>query len=884
VRAEGPRPDPEAVTGFVEHDLTAHLPALLPGRNVLALHAERLAPESPRFLLLPVLEADVRGDAAQYFTTPSPGAPNSPGAHAIAGDTEFSVDRGLHSEPFHVAMTTRTPASTIRYTLDGRLPTRSSGFVYTAPLRIESTTILRAAAFREGYLPTDVDTQTYLFLMGPEGVLRQPEEPLGYPRTWAGYPADYGMDPEVVDDPLYAPAIEDDMRALPSLSIVTAPENLFGSTGIYDNPRSRGDSWERPASVELFSADGSEELQSPCGIRIQGGAGARPEYPKHSFRLIFRKTYGDGKLDQDLFGFQPQGRDTAESFDKLSLRGGFNNTFPHWYDEQALRAQYVRDQWARDLQFEMGHKSTLGRYVHLYLNGMYWGLYNLGERPDDDFAAAYYGGEDEDYDVIKNKSATSGNGQAWTQLHSLLSQNVAAPEVYSEILQLVDPVNLIDYVLENFYCGNTDWDNHNWVAIRRREAGWRFLFYAWDSEFGISLAPGAQPNEWAPILGIDRTALNNAQSPTRVFQRLRLNPEFRLLVADRIHRHFFHDGVLTPARVSEIWMRRADQVHRAIVGESARWGDFRRDVSASRDPPGVFPLFTRDEHYLAHQRFILEEYFPQRTEIVLDQFRRRGFYPDLEPPGVAPHGGDVEPGLQVLLTAASGAIHYTLDGSDPRLTGGDVSPTAFLGADGTRVSLQRTTHLKARRLLDGEWSPLNEAHFTVDTGLRLTELMYHPPAPAPAEVVAGHDDADDFEFLELLNTREDSLSLKGIRFTDGVQFIFADRTLHPGQRLVLVRDLEAFEARYGPETSDTDIVAGVYQGQLSNSGERVTVVSAFGEVLLDFEYDDAWHPETDGPGHSLVVENEDADPDTLGERGSWRASARELGTPGAADS
>ncbi len=97
-------------------------------------------------------------------------------AENFVADTKFSVDRGFFEAPFTVEITTDTTGAQIRYTLDSSLPTATHGNVYTNPLRIETTTVLRAAAFKSGYEPTNVDTHTYLFL---EDVLRQPVDPLG---------------------------------------------------------------------------------------------------------------------------------------------------------------------------------------------------------------------------------------------------------------------------------------------------------------------------------------------------------------------------------------------------------------------------------------------------------------------------------------------------------------------------------------------------------------------------------------------------------------------------------------------------------------------------------------------------------------------------------
>ncbi|MEM7235446.1 MAG: chitobiase/beta-hexosaminidase C-terminal domain-containing protein, partial [Planctomycetota bacterium] len=410
VPVETPRPDEDSMGDFASFDLSDRIDLLEDGHNVLAIQLLNESADAARFLVVPVIETLERGQYPVYFTDPTPRAANGTGLAAIVRDTEFNVDRGFYDAAFDVAITSGTPGATIRYTLDGSAPSVNSGLLYSAPIRVTTTTTLRAAAFRNGLLETNVDTQSYLFLAD---VLRQVPRPPGYPTTWAGIPADYEMDPEIVDHPAYRDEIENDLRSIPSFSIVMNRNEMFGSQGIYTNGNGRGLAWERVASVELLSADGSEKFQEDAGIRLHGGAGRNAEHPKKSFRLIFRGRYGAKKLRYPLFANDYYGEGAVESFDKLILRAGFNNTLPHWYDEQALRAQYVRDQWARDLQFEMGQVAVRGRYVHLYINGIYWGLYNLTERPDEDWAASYRGGTEDDFDIVKNGELKAGTRTLW---------------------------------------------------------------------------------------------------------------------------------------------------------------------------------------------------------------------------------------------------------------------------------------------------------------------------------------------------------------------------------------------------------------------------------------------------------------------------------------
>ncbi|MCI0536135.1 MAG: lamin tail domain-containing protein [Verrucomicrobiales bacterium] len=154
--------------------------------------------------------------------------------------------------------------------------------------------------------------------------------------------------------------------------------------------------------------------------------------------------------------------------------------------------------------------------------------------------------------------------------------------------------------------------------------------------------------------------------------------------------------------------------------------------------------------------------------------------------------------------------------------------------------------------------------------LIITEIMYHPAA----ENGAGNA-ADAFEFVELKNIGSALVNLKGFTLSGGIDFVFPDLALAPGQLAVVVRDLAAFRSRYG----DAPRVAGAYTGQLNNDGERLILEGALNELMLDFEYRDSWFPITDGSGFSIVAVKEDQ---LLlwSDKTSWRPSALPGGSPG----
>ena len=670
---------PDAVA--YEHiNVTAGIGALTPGMNVLAIQGLNRSAGDETFLVLPELVASgARILEERYFAEPSPGAPNQGGTIDFVADTRFSVDRGFFEAPFLLEISSATDGAVIRYTLDTSAPSATRGTVYTGPLLIDGTTVVRAAAFKASFEPTNVDTQTYLFA---DDVIRQPAAPPpGYPSVWQGFRADYAMDPEVClneNSPHFAPTIRDDLESLPVLSLVVERDDLFGrSRGIYTHSTNRGRAWERPASAELFFPDGSQEgFQIDCGVRMQGGSSARPGEGKHAFRLLFKAEYGATKLRYQLFPDSP-----VDRFDTIVLRC-FSTDSWHFKDGgsryRRWDSQFIRDLWMKDSQLAMGHLSGHNIYVHLYVNGLYWGVYNPAERPDDSFNAEHQGGEKEEWDVMKDFAELfRGNRQAWEQLMSQARAGLGSQAAYQRVQGnnpdgtrnpalpvLVDVDNIIDYMMLHIFAGAEDWPHHNWYAARNRTGelgGWRF--FVWDQEIVMD------------FVFRNRVNVTNDNSPSRVYASLRANPEFRLRFADRVQKHLFAGGALTVEASRDRWMRRAAQIDRAVVAESARWGDYRMDVPDPRNAPAT--LYNREEHWLVERDKVLEEYIPESRRLALGRFEAAGLYPSVEPPVLNQVGGRIPPGFRLSLTTGAGTVYYTLDGSDPRLPGGAIAPEAL---------------------------------------------------------------------------------------------------------------------------------------------------------------------------------------------------------------
>lgn len=824
---------------------------------------------------------DVAGTTLVFFTSPTPGTANATGVADFVKDINFSHSRGFYDQTFDLTLSSETPDATIRYTLNGAAPTATTGTIYAGPVPIRLTTVIRAAAFKTGLQPSAVETETYLFL---DDIIRQSptgQAPTGWPSSWGANTVDYGMDPDVVNNALYSGTIKNDLKSLPSISIVVNLPDLFNSsTGIYANPGNDGRSWERPCSVEMIHPDGKAGFQINAGLRIRGGFSRSTSNPKHAFRLFFREEYGAGKLEYPMFG--NRGTDT---FDGIDLRTFQNYSWSFQGDSTGI---FMRDQFSRDTQLDMGHNAERGEYYHLYINGQYWGIYNSCERPEASYAETYYGGSKEDYDVVKVEPytvvATDGTMAAWTSLYNQAKAGLSTAAAYQKLLGnnpdgtpnpaypvLLDLPNLIDYMLVIYYAGNKDApisnflgnsSPNNWFGFRNRrlEARQGFQFFAHDAEHTLLVGD----------LNIDRTGPWPAgdssvatSSPQWIFQKLWANAEFKMTVADRVHRYFFNGGLLTPEKNRERLLRRKNELDRAVVAESARWGDAKRTT----------PLTRNDWQNAVNA--VLNNYFPQRSTIVLNQLKAKGLYPNVVAPTFNQHGGNINAGFTLTLTAPAGDIYYTLDETDPRLTGGVLSPSARRYTGG--IPLNGSTVVKSRvRNASQEWSALNEASFIVIQTFRellVTEIMYNPIGGTGVN-------GEDFEFIELKNIGSTTLDLSGVSLTNGVLYRFPNGTkLAAGGFAVLVSDPAGFASRYPGVRID-----GVYTNRLANTGEAIAVVHGTGTPIQQFTYSDQapWPPSADGAGFSLVPKVFDPNAD-YGDPANWRASVKPNGSPGADD-
>jgi hypothetical protein len=538
-------------------------------------------------------------------------------ASGRAPEVRFDAESGFRSSAFKLGLSAPFADAAIYYTTNGALPRPGAAIRYQAPIGIAGTAIVRARAFAGDRALTEAAARTYLFL---EDIPRQTGA--GLPDSWGAsdgkpLPAHYGMSAGPAGSAASTAAIIEGLRSIPSLSIITEPENLFSpEKGIYVNPTERGAAWERPAAIELLCPDGSVGFRAGCGLRIHGGSSRRPEEsPKHSFRLVFKARYGPRRLRFAFFG--PGGPD---EFERLVLRAGNNDSWLHADGRSRRAACYLRDEWVRASLQAMGHACARGCFVQLYLNGLYWGLYNLCEEAGAGLAARPRGGGTPEFDARKAAKLEAGDSAAWDRMMDLANGGLAEPARYEALCQCLDLPEFIDYLILNFYAGNSDWDRWaNWYAARPRIPGGKFRFSVWDAECSLGQVEACTLDQ------------DDDQSPLRLFQKLRENARFRAFFAERARRLLCDGGPLAAGPASQRFGQLARGVEKAIAAEAARWGNYRQAVH--RYKTGPFEVYTTADSWRPEIQRLLAEYFPRRPAIVVDQFRERGLFPASQEPG-----------------------------------------------------------------------------------------------------------------------------------------------------------------------------------------------------------------------------------------------------------
>ena len=806
---------------------------------------------------------DPAGSAVYGFSdTATPGAANAgnfsadrvktPDFFAADGITNFPG--GFYTGTQTLRMSTTTAGATIRFTTDGSEPTDTNGTVYSGPITLtppvdhKTALLFRARAFLAGRIDSRIKTHTYL--LDAAAALKT------VPALF--FSGDAGRS-------FFLP------MGIMAIKGGTYPGSWVGNgPNSYNIPLGRGDSYERPISAEWYYPDGRDGWREDVGVRISSSPYSRPllqltqtalspwtsdHTQKPSFNLYWRGDYGNSDVkDTNLI---PDNE--VSNYARLRIRAGKND----------ILNPFIIDEVSRRLYRDMGWVQPTGTINTLYINGSFKGMFNTTERLRNETFQSHYRTNYE-FDVRYIGDQVDGDVTFWNSMQAALNLNQTTLANYQALQAYLDVTNVADYFLHNIYVNNNDWPNNNWAAARERVASGRYRMVEWDLEGAFGrFGQAVQYNT------IDDKLLNSSTECGDIFKRLYASPEFKLLCADRINKHFFNKGVLDDRGTTNHFQQLKDT--------------FKAQVQ---------PLLT----YIASQT-IDESWYTAHVNQTTGRrpylfgsstgsFSNKGLWPATLPPAFSQFGGNVAAGYQLVITSTAPAgsiIYYTMDGTDPRLPGGAVSPTALIYSG--PVTLNTLVTIRSRiKNGNGEWSALTGAFFSPAAAqptagkLVISEIMYHPPEPTAAEQAATYKNADDFEFIRLTNIAATPLDLRNLEFTTGITFTFATGAvlaINPGASVLVVKNRDAFRARYGGAYDA--LLAGEYAGGLDNNGEQLALQLTNGVPVnvQSFIYNDSapWPKTADGYGPSLMLVNPTSAPDH-NNPANWTTSAQPGGMPG----
>jgi len=399
-----------------------------------------------------VVTSETRADVSQgrvfdeqlsfpYFDPPTPGLFNDwPWYLGFTDEPTISVESGHYDTPFTATIAAADPNDYVFYTVDGSVPDFTDTLYSGESIPIDDTTILRATAYRDFYLPSRTETETFLF----------------------------GVDSD-----------------LPVVNLSVNFEDMFDPvTGMYMPGPNPGDPpWfpdanfrqdiEIPAHVTYFEIDGDVEISQDVGLEIHGGISRA--FPKKALKLKARSRFGDDDLSHQFFAEK-----SVDDFSTLLLRASsgdqFNTTF-----RDAL-VQSLTDITSLDYQ---PYQPTV-----VLINGLYWGIHNLRESAVTDYVADNYGYDEDEIDFLENSSGSwqirAGTTDNYTDLWTfLVTSDLNDPQKYEELKQIIDVDMFIDYFAAEVYTGNDDWPGNNYRIWRPTEEGglWQPILFDLDSGF-----------------------------------------------------------------------------------------------------------------------------------------------------------------------------------------------------------------------------------------------------------------------------------------------------------------------------------------------------------------------------------------------------------------
>ena len=452
--------------------------------------------------------------------TPSPGRSNAGSQFSTARlyTPKPSVAPGIYKRGFVLNMTA-SPGTIIRYTTDGSEPCESSR-IWSGYTGISTTTVLRARAYKNGSIPSEILTATYI--------------------------------------------IEKDRDFdLPVISIVTDPDNFFNDTiGIYctgtngkpgnsvDYPANWNMEWKRPVNIELFNGKYDRYFSQQCEASIGGGWSRA--YAMKSLELNAEKKYeGKNYFATRFFQQKPYYR-----FKSINLRNSGNDFHTSMFSDAMQQCFYAG---VVDVDYQAYQPA-----VH-YINGEYYGIINIRERSNQHYVYSNWGYDKENIDLIEQHDRVAFNGDmvALNKLLLLLRGALAAPIELEKVLPYIDIDEYINYIVIESFTANTDWMGNNVKFYRSRDNG-RFRWILFDTDFGF------KDINYNMFTSAGSGLLNTGAYTGEIFARLVKNKQFQQKFID--HALAIVGGALRYDRASAMIDSIKSLISNEISYHAARWG------------------------------------------------------------------------------------------------------------------------------------------------------------------------------------------------------------------------------------------------------------------------------------------------------------------------
>ncbi len=392
------------------------------------------------------------GNTWCLFGSPTPGETNNGSvcSTGYAGTPTFSLNAGFYSGSQTLTLACAS-GETVHYTNDGNTPENSSP-VYASPITIDSSQVIRARCFPSGnLLPGVTLTNTYFI---------------------------------------------NEEFSMPVVSITTDPENLWDwNNGFYVmGPDANVEApfeganfwkgWEKEGHVEYFDDNGEQGFELNSGLKIFGNY--TKAFPQKGFRVIARDKYGDAPVEYPIFS----GRNYSTYKNFLVRNAGNDWNTVHFRD--GLVHRIAKNKTHLDI---MERESCIG-----FLNGQYWGVYELRERQDKDYLYNLHGADEDNIDLLEmNDDVVEGSNEGFLSMIDFITGNDMEQQTnYDSAKNMIDIENLVDYFALEIYADNHDWlisndPNHDLMdvnnirfwRVNNPPGKWRYILWDMDVTFGL---------------------------------------------------------------------------------------------------------------------------------------------------------------------------------------------------------------------------------------------------------------------------------------------------------------------------------------------------------------------------------------------------------------